>query len=82
MNETFRLFVLPSFLEGFGRALDIGATAGGYNNSRSPREADFAAIQSDWQALGFDMWKAIEQEEKHQNDKQKQARPAKSKQHR
>ena len=60
-SPTFRLFARPSFLEGLARLLDFGGTLNEYNYSDSPAEADFLAIQSDWEAVGLDMTWAIEE---------------------
>jgi len=54
------LFARPSFISGFARVLDIGGTFNAYNQSATPEEADRRAIQSDWLAVGQDMWRAIE----------------------
>jgi len=51
-QRSGRLFARPSFLEGYGRAMDIGATLNEYNQNQTPEEADAAAIRSDWQAVG------------------------------
>ena len=59
-RRSGRLFARPSFLEGYGRALDIGATLNEYNHSKTPEEADTAAIKSDWQAVGDSIEYAIE----------------------
>ena len=56
MSElTDLLFARPSFLEGIGRAIDLGATMQEYNTSPTPEQADAVALQSDWQAINEDM---------------------------
>ena len=50
-----RLFALPSFLTGFARVLDIGATLTEYNTDDDPQEADRSAMVSDWCAVGDDL---------------------------
>ncbi len=52
LTRSGRLFARPSFLEGYARAIDIGATLNEYNKNNTPEEADAAAIRSDWQAVG------------------------------
>ena len=56
---TYRLFALPSFLEGFVRIADIGATLNVYNESPAAVSADAVAIASDWKAVGADITDAI-----------------------
>jgi hypothetical protein len=54
-NEEFGLlFATPSFLEGAARSLDLGDTITEYNSSRTPSEADFLGLRSDWRAVGED----------------------------
>ena len=54
-----RLFARPSFWEGYARVIDMGATLNEYNRSKTPEEADDAAIQSDWKAVGESMESAL-----------------------
>ncbi len=56
---TTRLFSPPSFLEGMARVLDLGGTFDQYNVSASGEEADRQALESDWNAIGADMYDAI-----------------------
>ena len=58
-KRSGRLFARPSFLEGYARAIDIGATLNQYNTNKTPEEADAAAIRSDWQAVGDSLQSAI-----------------------
>ena len=58
-DYTGLLYSEPSFLEGFGRVLDIGGTFDEYNVSLSPEEADRIAIASDWHAVGADLYRSI-----------------------
>lgn len=58
---TYYLYARPSFIEGMARVLDLGATLTDFNYSLTPEEADFAAIQSDWQTVGDDIRAALEQ---------------------
>ena len=51
-----RLFAEPSFVEGVGSVLDLGATLHKeYNSSETEYEADRKAIQNDWRAVGGDI---------------------------
>ena len=59
-KRSGRLFARPSFLEGYARAIDIGATLNEYNQNKTSEEADTAAIQSDWQAVGDSIEFAID----------------------
>ena len=59
-KRTARLFARPSFLEGYGRAIDLGATLNEYNSNKTPEEADTAAIRSDWEAVGDSIAAAME----------------------
>ena len=54
-NETFRLFAVPSFIEGTARVVDLGATLEFYNEDDTSNEADMKSILSDWKATGKDM---------------------------
>jgi hypothetical protein len=62
-SETFRLFAAPSFIEGMGRALDIGATLEVYNENTTAEEADAKSILSDWKAVGKDLLVSIKKYE-------------------
>lgn len=60
-HRTGRLYAKPSFLEGFARVLDLGATLSNiYNRNLTPREADFDSLLSDWAAVGDDISYAIQ----------------------
>jgi len=61
MTRTDRLFATPSFIEGMARVLDLGATLTQYNASVTPKNADFAAISSDWVVTGNDIRSAMGQ---------------------
>ena len=69
--DNYALFAESSFWEGFARVLDLGDNLSTYNFSRTEEEADFRAIQSDWQIVGKDLGGAIESE------KQKSAKSTK-----
>jgi hypothetical protein len=49
------LFARPSWLSGLSRLFDWGATLNEYNRSPTPDDADYAAIASDWCAIGGDI---------------------------
>jgi len=52
---------MPSFLEGLGRTIDIGATAGGQVDlSANPWEADAEALASDWTVAAADLRCALD----------------------
>jgi hypothetical protein len=59
---TELLYARPSIVEGIARTLDVGGNFDSYNESRTPKEADHAAIASDWHAVGCDLRKAIHRE--------------------
>jgi hypothetical protein len=52
---TAILFAIPRFIFGLSRTLDIGGTFTAYNQSKSPSEADWKAIESDWNTVGNDL---------------------------
>lgn len=55
------LFAMPSFANGAARVLDLGSTLNQYNYSASVNEADQVALSSDWNAVGNDLWKALDE---------------------
>lgn len=63
------LFAMPSFARGAAQVLDIGGTLDVYNISPNGHEADCRALQSDWRAIGKDMWSGLEEAEKNQSQK-------------
>ncbi|MBW2149837.1 MAG: hypothetical protein JRG73_08950 [Deltaproteobacteria bacterium] len=60
MYRSDFLFATPSFIGGMASVLDIGATLVMYNESRTPEEADYRAIESDWGVVGNDIRIAID----------------------
>ena len=54
-----KLFARPSFVEGAGRLLDMGATMQAYNASKTEDQADIDALRNDWCAVGKDFNSAI-----------------------
>jgi len=60
-SPTFRLFALPSFIEGAGSVIDIFGSFDNYNHDDTPEEADLNALRSDWRAIGLDFEKAVNQ---------------------
>ena len=58
-QRSGRLFSNPSFVSGFARALDLGATFNEYNRDDTPEEADYWALWSDWYSVGDDLSYAL-----------------------
>jgi hypothetical protein len=50
-----RLFARPSFLEGVSRIFDFAGSLNQYNENQDGKEADVAAIYSDWASVGDDL---------------------------
>ncbi len=63
------LFALPSFLAGFGSAIDFGGTMMNFNYSDSQNEADSLALSNDWAMVGNDIRNAMRQYEDEQSEK-------------
>jgi hypothetical protein len=59
-KRSARLFAKPSFMEGFARAIDIGATLNEYKRNVTEAKADYEALKSDWYAVGDSIYEAIE----------------------
>ncbi len=55
------LYARPSFLEGASRILDFGSTLNEYNRALTPEQADALAIESDCQAIGEDLTRALQE---------------------
>jgi hypothetical protein len=72
MGDTAFLFARPSFLEGFARTLDLGATLDEYNQSVTPEQADLIAIRNDWEMIGEDIVVAFQKEKEKLKEKGKQ----------
>jgi hypothetical protein len=53
------LFARPSLAEGVGRILDFRNSLNEYNNCMTAWQADGAAIHSDWNCVGLDIWGSI-----------------------
>ena len=60
-KHIYHLYARPSFWDGIARLFDFGGLLNQYNYSKSGKEADFRAIQSDWEYVGQDIYKAIEE---------------------
>ena len=60
ISLSMRLFATPSLIRGAARVLDLGSTFDVYNESASAEEADYRALQSDWQQVGLDISGAME----------------------
>jgi len=54
------LFPIPSFINGFAHAIDLGSNLNTFNFSLSEQMADYKAILSDWTMVGNDLENAIE----------------------
>lgn len=72
---SFFLFARPSFSEGTARILDFGDTLTEYNRSKTPEEADFNALFSDWCAVGDDLRTAMSRIEREQQEQQREKTP-------
>lgn len=53
------LFARPSFVEGMGRAIDLGGTLTEYNQSLDGAQADALALRMDWMTVGDDVRRAM-----------------------
>ena len=71
-RRSFRLFSRPSFVEGAARLMDLAGSLNSYNTSPSSADADRYAMQSDWRAVGDDLWYALDRY-KHERNRAKQA---------
>jgi len=69
MSQT--LFATSSLFSGAARTLDLGGVYDEYNLSRTPAEADAAAIALDWLAVG-DALRIAAMRYKLDSEKQKQ----------
>lgn len=58
---TTRLYARPSYLSGAARTLDIGGTFDSYVMSRTPQEADLAALASDFMATADDFRRSADE---------------------
>lgn len=56
---SFYLFSKPSFNEGMGRVLDLGANTDTYNEHKTGEEADKKALFADWQMVGNDIKNSV-----------------------
>ena len=63
--RTDFLFVTPTFLMGVGSVLNIAGNFFLYGNSKSGKEADFRAIESDWGMIGQDLREAANEFKKY-----------------
>ena len=62
VSDNPYFFVMPSFVSGWARVLDIGATYdnGSYLLSSTPAEADARSFRVDWIAVRRDLMAAME----------------------
>jgi len=58
------MFTEPSFLEGVGSVLDLGATMQDFSALENERTADMEAMRNDWRKIGDDMRLAMEEHER------------------
>lgn len=58
-EPSYFLFARPSFWAGTAALMDFGNTLLVYNESRTPGEADYLAMKSDWVAVGNHLRDAI-----------------------
>ena len=61
------LFARPGVSGGVARFLDFAGSFDRYNESPTEDEADEIAAQIDWQAVGQDIWSAIQVAENEDN---------------
>jgi len=62
MHDLFGfLYARPSFLDGLARSFDFGGTLNEYNESLTPKQADFLALRADWLTIAGDLRNAIEE---------------------
>lgn len=54
-SPTFRLFSLPSTLEGFGSVINLAGVSRRYRVNATPAEADLASLRADWRAVAADL---------------------------
>lgn len=62
MGRSDFLFARPNFLNGMARAIDIGSTLNAYNESETSAAADYRAVCSDWQSVGTDLRRALDEQ--------------------
>ena len=62
MNDSSFLYARPSFAEGLSRVLDFAGTVNEYNRSITPEQADYLAMFGDWQFIGMDIARALDEE--------------------
>jgi hypothetical protein len=68
-SYTFRLFKrMPSFLGGFAALIDLSPSEKKYNYDATVDEADLSALQSDWCAIGDDLYRAIKDYERERKE--------------
>ncbi len=59
LSPTFRLYGMPSFLQGMAMAMDVSHTMPDFNQSSNPGLADYMALAADWRSVGNDMAMAM-----------------------
>ncbi|EFV01878.1 hypothetical protein HMP0721_1272 [Pseudoramibacter alactolyticus ATCC 23263] len=59
-NMKRKLYIFPSFVKGFSRVLDLGATRTKVKPlKKTPERQDLEAISSDWWKVGDDLRRAL-----------------------
>lgn len=68
MSKTFinssTLFTIPSVFKGAARVVDLSGYLDDYSYKKTEAEADREALRRDWNVVGLDIKKAIEDYEK------------------
>lgn len=59
MNKSSCIFERPSFVKGFGRAIDLMGTRSFYKRGLYLKMSDYKALKSDWYMVGRDFKEAI-----------------------
>lgn len=59
LSATFRLYSVPSFMDGMAMALDYAHTMPEFNTDSNPADADGKALAADWAAVGNDLASAM-----------------------
>lgn len=62
--RTDFLFPNSSFITGMGSVFDLTGNYYSFNTSKTPEQADFKAIESDWGVVGDDIKKSVDEMKK------------------
>lgn len=66
MNKSSYTFERPSFIKGFGKAIDLMGTRSFYKRGLYLKMSDYKALKSDWNMVGKDFKEAIKTYEEYQ----------------